>query len=127
MNNPSVVFTHISYSELPLTDSPKFVSVILFLNHTNRQWVFTRDEFFLLHYLMLGLITLSNQLNLELNVLYMLMIISAFVTDTKNMHTIERQLQQVLNNLQKWSNGNGFKFSISKTKCMHFVNFVNIT
>ena len=36
------------------------------------------------------------------------------------MHTIERQLQQVLNNLQKWSNENGFKFSKSKTKCMHF-------
>ena len=36
------------------------------------------------------------------------------------MHTIERQLQQVLNNLSKWSAENGFKFSKTKTKCMHF-------
>ena len=41
---------------------------------------------------------------------------------SKHMHTIERQLQQVLNNLNKWSNENGFKFSKSKTKCMHFSN-----
>ena len=39
---------------------------------------------------------------------------------SKQMHTIERQLQQVLNNLSKWSNENGFKFSKTKTKCMHF-------
>ena len=30
------------------------------------------------------------------------------------------QLQQVLNNLSKWSSENGFKFSKTKTKCMHF-------
>ena len=36
------------------------------------------------------------------------------------MHTIERQLQQVLNNLSKWSDENGLKFSKTKTKCMHF-------
>ena len=35
---------------------------------------------------------------------------------SKNMHTIERQLQQVLNKLQNWSNENGFKFSKTKTK-----------
>ena len=39
---------------------------------------------------------------------------------SKHMHTIERQLQQVLNNLSKWSNENGLKFSKTKTKCMHF-------
>ena len=39
---------------------------------------------------------------------------------SKHMHTIERQLQQVLNKLSKWSSENGFKFSKSKTKCMHF-------
>ena len=39
---------------------------------------------------------------------------------SKHMHTIERQLQQVLNNLSKWSRENGFKFSKTKTKCMHF-------
>ena len=36
------------------------------------------------------------------------------------MHTIERQLQHVLNNLSKWSSENGFKISKTKTKCMHF-------
>ena len=41
---------------------------------------------------------------------------------SKQMHTIERQLQQVLNNLNRWSNENGFKFSRIKTKCMHFCN-----
>ena len=39
---------------------------------------------------------------------------------SKHMHTIERQLQQVLYNLSKWSSENGFKFSKTKTKCMHF-------
>ena len=41
---------------------------------------------------------------------------------SRNMDIIERQLQQCLNKLQKWSNENGFKFSKSKTKCMHFCN-----
>ena len=39
---------------------------------------------------------------------------------SKHMHTIERQLQQLLNNLSKWSSENGLKFSKIKTKCMHF-------
>ena len=39
---------------------------------------------------------------------------------SKHIYTIERQLQQVLNNLSKWSRENGFKFSKSKTKCLHF-------
>ena len=38
---------------------------------------------------------------------------------SKNMHTIECQLQQNLNNLQEWATGNDFKFSV-KTVCMHF-------
>ena len=36
------------------------------------------------------------------------------------MNTIERQLQQCLNNLQKWTTENGFNFSTSKTQCVHF-------
>ena len=36
------------------------------------------------------------------------------------MHTIERQLQQCLNKIQKWALENGFKFSKTKTQCMHF-------
>ena len=36
------------------------------------------------------------------------------------MHTVKRQLQQNLNNNQDWAAKNGFKFSKSKTVCMHF-------
>ena len=36
------------------------------------------------------------------------------------MNTIERQLQQCLNKLHDWTNENGFKFSTSKTQCVHF-------
>ena len=39
---------------------------------------------------------------------------------SQQMRSIERQLQLCLNNLQKWSDENGFKFSKSKTVCMHF-------
>ena len=39
---------------------------------------------------------------------------------SKNMNTIERQLQLNLNKIQKWSTENGFKFSKSKTVYMHF-------
>ena len=36
------------------------------------------------------------------------------------MNTIERQLQQCLNKIQKWALENGFKLSKTKTHCMHF-------
>ena len=39
---------------------------------------------------------------------------------SKNMRTIERQLQQCLDRLQNWTTENGFKFSKSKTQCVHF-------
>ena len=39
---------------------------------------------------------------------------------SKNMNTIEQQLQLNLNKIQKWATENGFKFSKSKTSCMHF-------
>ena len=39
---------------------------------------------------------------------------------SKNMHTNERQLQKNLNNIQDWATKDGFKFSKSKTVCMHF-------
>ena len=38
----------------------------------------------------------------------------------KNMATIERQLQLCLNKVHGWSVAKGFKFSKSKTVCMHF-------
>ena len=34
------------------------------------------------------------------------------------MHTMKRQ--QCLNKIQKWALQNGFKFSMTKTQCMHF-------
>lgn len=39
---------------------------------------------------------------------------------SKYIHIIERHLQQCLNKLQHWADTNGFKFSTSKTVCMHF-------
>ena len=38
----------------------------------------------------------------------------------KNIATFERQLQLCLNKIHNWSVANGFKFSKSKTICMHF-------
>ena len=43
-----------------------------------------------------------------------------------DMTVIENQLQHSLNNLQKWCNENGFRFSRSKTVCMHFCHKRNI-
>ena len=39
---------------------------------------------------------------------------------SKSMATIERQLQQNLNKIGNWATCNGFKFSKSKTQCVHF-------
>ena len=39
---------------------------------------------------------------------------------SKNMRTIERHLQQCLNRIEDWATRNGFKFSESKTQCVHF-------
>jgi hypothetical protein len=42
------------------------------------------------------------------------------VIQSKSMRTIERQLQQNLDKIQKWAIENGFEFSKSKTQCVHF-------
>ena len=39
---------------------------------------------------------------------------------SKNMRTIERHLQQCLNRIEDWATRNGFKFSKSRTQCVHF-------
>ena len=39
---------------------------------------------------------------------------------SKYIHAIERKLQQCLDNLNKWATENGFRFSQTKTKCVHF-------
>ena len=36
------------------------------------------------------------------------------------METIEFKLQQCLNNIEDWATENGFKFSKTKTQCVHF-------
>ena len=36
------------------------------------------------------------------------------------MRTTERHLQQCLNRIEDWATRNGFKFSKSKTQCVHF-------
>lgn len=38
----------------------------------------------------------------------------------RHMHTVERQLQLGINKVHQWSVTNGFKFSKSKTTCVHF-------
>ena len=37
-----------------------------------------------------------------------------------SMRTIERHLQQCINRIEDWALKNGFKFSKSKTQCIHF-------
>ena len=39
---------------------------------------------------------------------------------SKSMRTIERHLQQCINRIEDWALHNGFKFSKSKTQCVHF-------
>jgi len=39
---------------------------------------------------------------------------------SKYIHIIERHLQRSFNMLSPWADNNGFKFSSSKTVCMHF-------
>ena len=39
---------------------------------------------------------------------------------SKHVRTIERQLQQCLDKVDKWATENGFKFSQTKTQCVHF-------
>ena len=41
------------------------------------------------------------------------------------MASIERQLQLCLNKIEKSADENGFKFSKTKTLCMHFCNKIN--
>ena len=43
-----------------------------------------------------------------------------FCYRSKSMATIERLLQQNLNKIENWATSNGFKFSKSKTQCVHF-------
>ena len=44
---------------------------------------------------------------------------------SKYIHIIERHLQRSINMLSHWADTNGFKFSSSKTVCMHFCRLRN--
>ena len=58
---------------------------------------------------------LSNDVEGSLCVDYFLMSYRA-----KSTNTCERQLQICLHKIEKWCSENGFKFSPSKTVCVHF-------
>jgi len=45
---------------------------------------------------------------------------------SKLVHITERHLQQTLNKLQLWLDTNGFKFSETKTVCMHFCRLLKV-
>jgi len=53
---------------------------------------------------------------------------SLFVDDfsitcsSSSMQTIEHRMQNCLNRIQQWADENGFRFSRTKTVCMHFCN-----
>ena len=44
----------------------------------------------------------------------------ALMAKGKHLHSIERQLQLCVNAIEKWALENGFKFSQTKTECIHF-------
>ena len=48
------------------------------------------------------------------------MLMTSVCYRSKSMGTIERQLQQNLNKIENWATSNGFKFSKSKSQCVHF-------
>ena len=41
-------------------------------------------------------------------------------SSSKYIHTVERQLQQGINKINKWAMINGFTISKTKTRCVHF-------
>ena len=43
-----------------------------------------------------------------------------FVICYKSQNSVERQLQFCLHKIQNWADENGFKFSKTKTACVHF-------
>ena len=44
----------------------------------------------------------------------------AITYSSPNMPTLKRQMQNYLNKIKKWTHENGFKFSKTKTVCIHF-------
>ena len=89
-----------------------------FSNPHKKKWAFPREAFFpLLFSVKINKIVKSACPSVEC---FLYVDDFCICYRSKHIHTIERQLQQVLNNLSKLSSENGFKFSKTKTKCMHF-------
>ncbi|GFO44532.1 cell division cycle-associated 7-like protein isoform x1 [Plakobranchus ocellatus] len=44
----------------------------------------------------------------------------AIYAEGKHLQHLERTIQLCINNVQKWVSDNGFRFSVSKTTCVHF-------
>ncbi|GFO23881.1 RNA-directed DNA polymerase from mobile element jockey [Plakobranchus ocellatus] len=44
----------------------------------------------------------------------------AIYAEDKHLQHLERTIQLCINNVQKWVSENGFRFSVSKTTCVHF-------
>ncbi|GFO20617.1 RNA-directed DNA polymerase from mobile element jockey, partial [Plakobranchus ocellatus] len=44
----------------------------------------------------------------------------AIYAEGKHLQHLERTIQMCINNVQKWVSENGFRFSVSKTTCVHF-------
>ena len=44
----------------------------------------------------------------------------ALCVSGKTLNSVERAIQLCVNSVQKWVSENGFKFSTSKTVCIHF-------
>ncbi|GFN87451.1 RNA-directed DNA polymerase from mobile element jockey [Plakobranchus ocellatus] len=44
----------------------------------------------------------------------------AIYAEGKHLQHLERTIQLCINNVQKWVSENGFRFSVSKTTCVHF-------
>ena len=47
----------------------------------------------------------------------------ALIVRGKSLARVEREMQLCVNSVQKWVIENGFKFSTTKTQCIHFHNF----
>ena len=93
---------------------------ILFQTLIDKKWVFPREAF------SLNITLFSVKMNNIVKYVCPGVECFLYVDDScicyrsKHKHTIEWHLQQVLNNLSKWSSKSGFIFSKTKTKCMHF-------
>ena len=82
---------------------------------TQRRQVSHRVVFFPSHYLVSRLIVLYLAFCLILNVDDL-----AIYYSSSHMPSIKRKLQHSLNRLGRWCDENGFKFSPTKTMCVHF-------